>query len=108
VIWLAMGTIPFMVTYVLYRGFYALEDNKTPFFIQLVISAVNAGAALVLVLSENEPATVAQRLGLAYSLAYLVGAVVCFVLLKRRLPGLSPSELLQQFARLSLASLPAA
>ena len=37
----APGLLMFSVHYVVLRGFYAMEDTRTPFFIQCVIAAVN-------------------------------------------------------------------
>jgi putative peptidoglycan lipid II flippase len=97
----------FTVHYLMLRGFYALEDTRTPFVLQCVIAAVNIGAALL----YTEPAVdpqVAPPLALAYGTAYLAGAAVSMLLLRRRLGGLALPELLRFVVRMALASLPAA
>ena len=38
---LAIGLVPFTVQYVCLRAFYALEDTRTTFFLQIVIAAAN-------------------------------------------------------------------
>ncbi|GAB2593563.1 murein biosynthesis integral membrane protein MurJ [Microlunatus antarcticus] len=105
---LALGLVPFTVQYVLLRAFYALEDTRTTFFLQVVIAAVNVVAALVIVALVDDPVWVAAGLGLAYSLAYGVGVVVSFRRLRRTLPDLDPHALVRHCVRLLLAALPAA
>ncbi|MGI3781719.1 MAG: murein biosynthesis integral membrane protein MurJ, partial [Janthinobacterium lividum] len=105
---LALGLVPFTVQYVLLRAFYALEDTRSTFFLQLVVAAVNVAAAVVIVAAVDDPDWVAAGLGLAYSLAYGVGVVVSFRRLRRTLGDLDPLELVQHCVRLLLASLPAA
>ena len=57
--------VAFTVHYMMLRGFYANEDTRTPFFIQLVIAIVNIVSALVLT-SLVEPYRVAMMLALSY------------------------------------------
>ena len=42
----APGLIAFSGQYVLSRAFYALSDTRTPFFLNLVIAALNAGLSV--------------------------------------------------------------
>jgi putative peptidoglycan lipid II flippase len=78
----ALATVAFTVHYLMLRGFYANEDNRTPFFIQLVIAVVNVGVALVLV-QLVDTNRVAMMLALSYGVAYLVGSVLSVRLLSR-------------------------
>ncbi|HEY0239130.1 MAG TPA: murein biosynthesis integral membrane protein MurJ [Friedmanniella sp.] len=105
---LALGLVPFTVQYVLLRAFYALEDTRSTFFLQVVIAAVNVVAALVIVTVVDDPVWVAAGLGLAYALAYGVGVLVSFRRLRRTLPDLDPHALVRHCVRLLLAALPAA
>ncbi|MGI3780903.1 MAG: murein biosynthesis integral membrane protein MurJ [Janthinobacterium lividum] len=105
---LALGLVPFTVQYVLLRAFYALEDTRSTFFLQLVIAAVNVVAAVVIVTLVDDPVWVAAGLGLAYAIAYGVGVVVSFTRLRRTLPDLDPHALVRHCVRLLLAALPAA
>lgn len=104
----AFGLVPFTIQYVYLRGYYALEDTRTPFFIQIAISGSNVVLALLLVAMENEPATVAPRLALAYTLSYTIGAVLTHFVLKRRLPNLSGKALLRHLLALFIAAVPGA
>lgn len=96
----SIGMIPFTVQFVCLRTFYALEDTRTPFFLQLLIAGVNAGGAVVLVWAIWSPSFVAAALALAYSLAYAVGVFASWNVLKRRLPKLDGKAILLHAARL--------
>ncbi|MEU7728102.1 murein biosynthesis integral membrane protein MurJ [Streptomyces sp. NPDC040724] len=80
----APGLIAFSAQYVLSRGFYALSDTRTPFFLNLVIAALNAGlsAAAYFLLSARWAVT---GMAAASSLAFLAGAAVTAYTLSRRL-----------------------
>jgi putative peptidoglycan lipid II flippase len=97
----------FTVHYLMLRGFYSLEDTRTPFFIQCVIAVANVGAALLFTDPLTDP-EVAPQLALAYGAAYLVGATTSLLLLLRRVGDLQLRALGWFVVRISLASLPAA
>ncbi len=103
----APGLLMFSVHYIVLRGFYALEDTKTPFFIQCVIAAVNITLAIALT-SVAAPRHVAAALALAYGASYAVGAAVSVAVLSRRLGGLPGAELARFIGRVALAAVPAA
>ena len=105
---LAVGLVPFTVQYLCLRAFYALEDTRTPFFLQLVISGANVVLGVAVVALLDRPSLVATGLGLAYALAYVVGVGISFRQLRRRLPALDPQELLEHAVRLLAAVTPAA
>jgi len=98
------GLLFFTVHYLMLRGFYALEQTRTVFFIQCVIGAVNIGLAVVLV-GTTGAAFTSPALVLAYSGAYAVGAAVSFVVLRRRLGGLRVPELVRFLVRAGFAAL---
>ncbi len=82
----APGLVLFTVHYLVLRGFYAHEDTRTPFLVQLVVSGTNIAVAVLL--TRDAPTDqVATRLALAYGAAYLLGAVVSATVLGRRLAG---------------------
>ena len=81
------GLVVFTVHYLMLRGYYALEQTRTVFYIQCVVAATNIVAALVLVASTSTRWTSPALIG-AYTSAYLVGAVVSTVLLQRRVGGI--------------------
>ncbi|MCJ1681316.1 murein biosynthesis integral membrane protein MurJ [Streptomyces sp. APSN-46.1] len=80
----APGLIAFSGQYVLSRGFYALSDTRTPFFLNLVIATLNAGlsAAAYLLLPARWAVT---GMAGAYSVALFAGTAVTAYALSRRL-----------------------
>jgi putative peptidoglycan lipid II flippase len=105
---MAVGLVPFTIQYVCLRAFYALEDTRTTFFLQVLIAGANVGLALLAVLLLDRPALVATGLAAAYSVAYLIGVQVSFRVLRRQLPDLSGEVLVRHCVRLLLAVAPAA
>ena len=100
----ALGTVPFTVQFICLRTFYALEDTRTPFLLQLVIGGVNAVGALLLVYLMNNPDLTAAALAGSYSLAYLVGVQLSWRQLKRKIPHLNGRDLLMHVARLGIGA----
>ncbi|OUZ12561.1 murein biosynthesis integral membrane protein MurJ [Aeromicrobium sp. PE09-221] len=82
----ALGMVAFTIHYVVLRGFYAMEDTRTPFWIQLVIMSVNLGTAVVAT-RMVEPIWVATVLAVCWSLSYVIGLAIAFALLSRRVQG---------------------
>jgi putative peptidoglycan lipid II flippase len=103
-----LGLIPYSVQYVVLRGFYAYEDTRTPFYNTVIVAVVNATAsALCYVLLPARWAVVGMAA--SYGLAYAVGVGVAWRRLKNRLGGdLDGSHVMRTYARLSMASVPAA
>ncbi|MGW7284859.1 murein biosynthesis integral membrane protein MurJ [Streptomyces sp. NPDC054847] len=103
-----LGLIPYSVQYVVLRGFYAYEDTRTPFYNTVIVAVVNAGAsALCYVLLPAQWAVVGMAA--SYGLAYAVGVGVAWRRLKNRLGGdLDGAHVMRTYARLSMASVPAA
>ncbi|MFJ9826912.1 murein biosynthesis integral membrane protein MurJ [Streptomyces sp. NPDC101160] len=103
-----LGLIPFSVQYVVLRGFYAYEDTRTPFYNTVIVAAVNAAASAVCyVVLPARWAVVGMAA--SYGLAYMVGVGVAWRRLSKRLGGdLDGAHVIRTYARLCLASLPAA
>jgi putative peptidoglycan lipid II flippase len=98
----SLAMVAFTVHYLMLRGFYANEDTRTPFFIQVVIAAVNVLAA-VLLTADAEPAQVAMWLALSYGIAYTVGATLSATLLARTTGSVFDREMVVFLARLVAA-----
>ncbi|NGN95039.1 murein biosynthesis integral membrane protein MurJ [Nocardioides sp. KC13] len=103
----AAGLVFFTIHYLLLRGFYSLEQNRTVFFIQCSVAATNIVAAVLLTRAFPAEYTAAALAG-AYSLSYLVGSVVSYVVLKRTLGDLDGRGLLAFLARLVMVTVVAA
>ncbi|MER6094604.1 murein biosynthesis integral membrane protein MurJ [Streptomyces sp. NPDC001728] len=103
-----LGLIPYSVQYVVLRGFYAYEDTRTPFYNTVIVAAVNAAASAVCyVVLPAQWAVVGMAA--SYGLAYAVGVGIAWRRLRSRLGGdLDGTQVLRTYARLCMASVPAA
>ncbi|HET9650227.1 MAG TPA: murein biosynthesis integral membrane protein MurJ [Microlunatus sp.] len=104
---LGVGLVPFTVQYLFLRTFYALEANKTTFFLQVLISSVNVVVAIAVVFGLHSSTLVATGLAAAYSVAYMVGVVASYLTLRRRLPELRMRSVVRLCVRLFVAAAPA-
>ncbi|MZD09547.1 murein biosynthesis integral membrane protein MurJ [Streptomyces sp. SID5785] len=103
-----LGLIPYSVQYVVLRGFYAYEDTRTPFYNTVIVAAVNAAASAVCYLILPARWAVVG-MALSYGLAYAIGVGVAWRRLRNRLGGdLDGRQVVRTYARLCLASVPAA
>ncbi|KOG33609.1 murein biosynthesis integral membrane protein MurJ [Streptomyces resistomycificus] len=103
-----LGLIPYSVQYVVLRAFYAYEDTRTPFYNTVIVAAVNAAAsaACYIVLPARWAVV---GMAAAYGLAYSIGVGVAWRRLRKRLGGdLDGGRVLRTYARLCIASIPAA
>jgi putative peptidoglycan lipid II flippase len=98
------GLVFFTVHYLMLRGFYALELNRTVFYIQCVIGATNIAMAVLLV-QQATPAQTSPALVLAYGASYLVGSVISYTVLSGRLGGLLTPGLVRFLVRLLIAAI---
>ncbi|MFE5589317.1 murein biosynthesis integral membrane protein MurJ [Streptomyces sp. NPDC056549] len=103
-----LGLIPYSVQYVVLRGFYAYEDTRTPFYNTVIVAAVNAAASAVCyVVLPAQWAVVGMAA--SYGLAYAVGVGIAWRRLRKRLGGdLDGTHVMRTYARLCMASVPAA
>jgi len=99
----APGLVLFTTHYLMLRGFYAIERNRTVFWVQCAIAATNIALALAVTHLVSSTHT-APGLVLAYAGSYLVGAIGSYSLLRRILGGLETPALLGFLARLLLAA----
>ncbi len=109
----APGLIAFSGQYVLSRGFYAMGDTRTPFLLNLVIAAFNAGLSVAAYLLLPARWAVTGMAG-AYSVALFAGFAVTAYVLHRRVsaagterPSLLRSPGVWAHARLVAACVPA-
>ncbi|KOV63425.1 murein biosynthesis integral membrane protein MurJ [Streptomyces sp. MMG1121] len=103
-----LGLIPYSVQYVVLRAFYAYEDTRTPFYNTVIVAVVNAGASALCYFVLPARWAVAG-MAAAYGLAYAIGVGVAWRRLRKRLGGdLDGVRVLRTYARLCIASVPAA
>ena len=79
---LAWGIVGFSVYLYVLRGFYALRDTRTPFLINLIENGLTLVLAFVFVSGLGQGV---QGLAWAWSLAYLISAVIAFAWLRLRI-----------------------
>jgi putative peptidoglycan lipid II flippase len=103
-----LGLIPYSVQYVVLRAFYAYEDTRTPFYNTVIVAAANAIASgLCFLVLPARWAVVGMAA--SYGIAYALGVGVAWRRLRKRLGGdLDGARVLRTYARLCIASVPAA
>lgn len=100
----ALGLLAFSVLFVVQRVFYALEDTRTPFFLQVLQATLFISLALGV---STLPVTqIAVGLALSASIAGTVQTLVAIVVLRRKLGGLSLRPLVSSLSQFLLAALP--
>jgi putative peptidoglycan lipid II flippase len=101
----SLGLVPYMTFQLLLRVFYSLHDSRTPMFIGVATMVTNiAGSLLALYLLPAGHVVVG--LGVAFGLANLVGTVLCWRVLSRRLGGLEGRRIADRLVRLHAAAIP--
>lgn len=98
-----VGLVPFTLFYVLLRGYYALEDTRTPFYITVIFSVVLLAILVPLFGSFAGGGTQIAFIALCYSVSYWVGLVIAWVILARRLQGMDSWRTLWSIARMFIA-----
>jgi murein biosynthesis integral membrane protein MurJ len=102
-----LGLVPYMIFQLQLRVFYALHDSRTPAMIGLFTMSVNI-VANIIALDTLPHRTVVAALGVGFGLANLVGAVIGWRILSRRLRGLEGYFISRSLVRMHAAALPAA
>jgi len=100
-----LGLLPFTLFYVLLRGFYALEDTRTPFLITAGFSLAWLAMAVPLFRAVGPGGPQVAAIALAYGLSYWLGCLVAWFLLRRRLHGLDGRRTLWTLSRMVLCGL---
>lgn len=98
-----LGLLPFTLFYVLLRGYYALEDTRTPFWVTVIFSVILL--ALVYPLYYLVPVGGSQvaAIALAYSVAYWLGFGITWWILARRLGAMESGRTVWTLGRMVIA-----
>lgn len=96
----ALGLVGFSVYMFLLRGFYAHQDTRTPFIVNVGENVLNIVLAFVLVGRYG-----VLGLGLAFAVAYLVSSVWVLRILSYKVPGFPIRDVLASIGRMALAAL---
>ena len=100
----ALGLLPFTLVYLLFRGWYALEDTRAPFWVTILVNVVILAGSILLFAVVPVTEKVAA-LAAAYALAYWVALVVAWPRLHRRLADLETFITVRTLVRAVVASL---
>ncbi len=100
----AFGLYPFALLMLQLRVFYAMRDGRTPTLINVGMVTVKVVIVLVCALALTGQGPIAVSLTTATSVSYVVGVVVGFVLLRRRLGPLGVRAVASTAGRVTLAS----
>jgi len=95
-----IGLVPFSIFQLFLRAFYALQDTRTPFFINCATTAVN--------IAINVPMFAligVEGLALGHAASYLFGVALQAFVLARRTGGLDRKKVLDSALRISTAGL---
>lgn len=99
---MVLGLVPYGWFFLVQRAYYAYEDGRTPFALQLVVTLIAVSVTLI---GSTQPAEhVATWVGIGQSLSNLAAAVIGLWLLRRRLGSLGMGRVLRQNVRLLLAT----
>jgi putative peptidoglycan lipid II flippase len=99
-----LGLVPFSTFQLLLRAFYALQNTRTTFLVNIISTGTNVVANLVLFATLPEAWKV-PGLALGTSIAYTVGSVLLLSRLIPRIGGLDLRPILRVLGRMLLASL---
>jgi putative peptidoglycan lipid II flippase len=103
----SLGLVPYMTFQLLLRVFYSLHDSRTPCLIGLVTMTTNI---VVNVISwQTLPAgQVDEGLAAGFGIANLVGSIVAWRLLIRRVGSLDGRAITRSLIKMHIAAIPAA
>jgi putative peptidoglycan lipid II flippase len=99
-----LGLLPFSGFYVLFRGFYAVEDTRTPFLVSILMNVVALGIAVPAFYLVDSGAQVAV-LAAGYVCGFWATFIVSWIVLARRLGGMQSLATLRALLRMALAGL---
>ena len=98
----ALGLPAFSIFYVLLRTYYAQENTKTPFLLNLGFNALHMGIGITLFLTMPDNLKV-PSLAVAYSVAYVLVCGYTWRKVARRLNQVDTRQLLQLTVRVATA-----
>jgi putative peptidoglycan lipid II flippase len=101
----SLGLLPYMLFQLQLRVFYAMHDSRTPALISVVTMVINITANLV-ALAVLPPQHVVAGLGAGFGVANLVGTVIAWRVLSRRVGGLDGRRVGSALARMNAAAIP--
>jgi putative peptidoglycan lipid II flippase len=99
----AIALVPFSIFYLLLRGFYALEDTKTPFYINIVLNIINLSFAIYLFNFLPESYKVAG-LVMGYVVSYVLTTPLLWYFLNKKQLNLKTPKFVKEALKPVIAS----
>jgi putative peptidoglycan lipid II flippase len=103
----SLGLVPYMIFQLLLRVFYSLHDSRTACLIGLVTMTTNI-VVNVVALNVLPSGRVDEGLAAGFGIANLVGSVVAWRLLIRRVGSLDGRAITRSLVKMHIAAIPAA
>jgi len=103
----SLGLVPYMMFQLMLRVFYAMHDSKTPMFIGVAVMVTNIALSLFS-LAALPAGHVVEGVAAAFGIANLIGTVVAWQILSRRMRGLDGRRITSSLIRMHLAAIPGA
>ncbi|HTZ26003.1 MAG TPA: murein biosynthesis integral membrane protein MurJ [Streptosporangiaceae bacterium] len=103
----SLGLLPYMLFQLLLRVFYAMHDSRTPALIGCVTMILNIATNLI-ALAILPPQHVVAGLGAGFGVSNLVGTLVAWQVLSRRIGGLDGAAIGRGLVRMHAAAIPGA
>ncbi len=100
-----VGLLPFMLTQLQLRVFYSFHESRTPAVVGMVMLVVGVIGYMV-VKAVLPPTQIVVGLAFAYGIMTLVGAVIAWPLLLRRVGSLDGWRITRSLVRMFLATIP--
>lgn len=107
-----VGLVPYSLCLVIQRVFYAYNDAKTPFWMQIVCTSTAIALTVpwfflqdAMILGHRGAHWVGVGVGLAQTISNVVQAAVGFVLLRRRFGDVDLSDTVRTYVRLAIAAI---
>jgi putative peptidoglycan lipid II flippase len=103
----SLGLVPYMMFQLMLRVFYAMHDSRTPMYIGVAVMVANITISL-LSLNMLPTGHVVEGLAAAFGIANVVGTIVAWRILSRRMHGLAGHTIARSLIRMHIAAIPAA
>ncbi len=101
----SLGLLPYMLFQLLLRVFYSMHDSRTPALIGGITMVINIAASLT-ALAVLPPQHVVAGLGAGFGVSNLVGTLVAWQVLSRRIGGLDGRVIGRGLVRMHAAAIP--
>jgi putative peptidoglycan lipid II flippase len=103
-LYFVLGLFFFAVFMLILKVFYSMQDTRTPMVVAAMVIGLNIAVDFIYFYSFNTDVMKVAGLALGNSTAYFVGAIVVWLVLRRRLGSLDEPRIARSLARICVAS----